>query len=266
MRPTAAEAVERPHRDRIRITRESPEAFEEPLWQAFFPGTHDPARYHVLGPDTRNDAFEACFASHLRKILWLRAGTRYLSKGNYNATRIGYLSRLFPDARFVVPIREPLAHVQSLVRQHRLFCDYASQDARVPAYLAAAGHYEFGPQRRPINADPARIGEIESAWRSGDDYRGYARQWAQVYRHVDQLRREGRAGRLLRVVRYEDACAGGETFGGELLEFCGLSDPGGRVRAAAAMLSAPPPEPVSPREADVVREETAAVASLYGYR
>ena len=266
MRPAAAEAVERPHRDRIRITRESPEAFEEPLWQAFFPVTHDPARYHVLGPDTQNSAFEACFGSHLRKILWLRAGTRYLSKGNYNATRIGYLSRLFPDARFVVPIREPLAHVQSLVRQHQLFCAYASQDARVPAYLAAAGHYEFGPQRRPINADPARIGEIERAWRSGDDYRGYARQWAQVYLHVDRLRREERLGRRLRVVRYEDACAGGEAVSRELLEFCGLSDPDGRVRAAAAKLVAPPPEPVGEREAHAVREEAASVASLYGYR
>ena len=30
-------ALERPHRDGIFITRESPEAFEEPIWQYFFP-------------------------------------------------------------------------------------------------------------------------------------------------------------------------------------------------------------------------------------
>jgi hypothetical protein len=35
---TAEAPVERPHRDRIQITKESPEAFEEPLWQYFSQG------------------------------------------------------------------------------------------------------------------------------------------------------------------------------------------------------------------------------------
>lgn len=261
----AGEARERAHRDRIRITKESAEAFEEPLWQSFFPWVHDAARCHLLGPDTRHAAFESCFASHLRKILLLRGGRRYVSKGNYNVARIGYLARLFPDARFVVPVRAPLAHVHSLARQHELFCRYAAQDRRVPAYLEAAGHYEFGPQRRPINLEPARIGEIESAWRAGDDYRGYARQWTQVYAHVDRLRRDpALAGRLL-VLRYEDACERPQALHRELLEFCGLSDAGGRVAAAAATLAAPQPEGIDERAAQAVWSEVAAVAALYGY-
>jgi hypothetical protein len=107
----AGEEVERPHRDRIRITKESAEAFEEPLWQAYFPWTHDPARCHVVDARTKHPEFEAAFRAHLRKILWLRSGTRYVSKGNYNVGRVGYLARLFPDARFVVPVRHPVAHV-----------------------------------------------------------------------------------------------------------------------------------------------------------
>src|SRR5690606_8780398 len=50
----AGHEVERPHRDRIRITKESAEAFEEPIWQAYFPWTHDPARHHVVGRETEN--------------------------------------------------------------------------------------------------------------------------------------------------------------------------------------------------------------------
>ena len=260
-----AQAVERPHRDRIRITRESAEAFEEPLWQDFFSWAHDPSRCHVMGAESAHPQFERFFAAHLRKILWLRGGTRYVSKGNYNVARIGYLARLFPDARFVVPVREPLAHVHSLAQQHRLFCRYAAQDRRVPRYLEAAGHYEFGPQRRPINLDPGRIGEIEAAWREGGDYRGYARQWAQVYAHVHRLRSDpALAGRIL-VLRYEDACARPQSLQRELLRFCALADTRGRVAAAAATLSAPPPPPLDEAAAHAVWEEVREVAALYRY-
>src|SRR5690606_13322516 len=37
-------ARERAHRDRIAVTPESPEAFEEVIWMAFFPGLHDATR------------------------------------------------------------------------------------------------------------------------------------------------------------------------------------------------------------------------------
>lgn len=256
--PRALEAVERPHRDRIRITKESADAFEEPIWQDFFPWVHDPARCHVMGADTANPEFESFFAAHLRKILWLRGGRRYVSKGNYNLARIEYLARLFPSARFVVPVREPRAHVRSLVEQHALFCGYAGRDPRVPKYLAAAGHYEFGPQRRALNFDPGRIGEIEAGWRESES-RGYARQWAQAYAHVDRLRSDPR----IFVLRFEDLCARPGATVRELLDFCRLTDAGGRVAAAAASVSAPPER--KPLE-NSVWPEVAAVAPRFGYR
>jgi hypothetical protein len=259
------QAVERPHRDRIRITKESPDAFEEPIWQEFFPWVHDAARCHVMGAATSHPEFEAFFASHLRKILWLRGGRRYVSKGNYNLARIEYLARLFPTARFVVPVRAPLAHVGSLVEQHALFCRYAQGDARVPRYLAAAGHYEFGPQRRPVNFDPLRVGEIEAAWREGDDERGYARQWAQAYAHVDRLRGDAAIGERILVLRFEDFCAQPEASARRILEFCGLGDGAGRVGAAAATVSAPALRPAQPGTADRVWREVAAVAERFGY-
>jgi hypothetical protein len=221
----------------------------------------------VLGPETRNARFEECFISHLRKILWLRRGRRYVSKGNYNVARIGYLAGLFPSARFIVPVREPVAHVRSLAEQHARFCDYAAADPRVPGYLAAAGHYEFGPQRRPINVDPARIGEIQAAWDDGDEYRGYARQWAQVYAHVDRVARGTRLGERILVVRYEDACARPQRLVQQLLGFCELTDPAGHVAAAAAALAAPPGRAAGgQRAAQAVWSEVAEVAARYGYQ
>jgi hypothetical protein len=200
-------AVERPHRDRIRVTAESPEAFEEPLWQFFFPNLHSAHALHRLTGERRFEEFETFFKDHIRKILLIRGGRRYLSKGNYNVARIEYLATVFPDARFIIPVRHPFTHVQSLVRQHALFSDYARQDPRVPRYLMAAGHYEFGPQRVPIRLSHQAGDQILEDWQSGRDDAGYATQWADIYRFVDGLRSEPNAlAERMLVVRYEDFC------------------------------------------------------------
>jgi hypothetical protein len=107
--------AERSHGDGIAVTSDSPEAFEEPLWMAFFPGQHDPSRSAVLDRTVRNPAFERFYGEHIRKLLAVRGGRRYVAKGNYNLTRIGYLAKLFPDARFVIPVRDPVWHVASLM-------------------------------------------------------------------------------------------------------------------------------------------------------
>jgi hypothetical protein len=200
-------ATERPHQDRIRISAESPEAFEEPLWQFFFSQLHGAESLHRLTGERRSAEFDAFFRDHIRKILLLRRGRRYLSKGNYNVVRIEYLAALFPDARFVIPIRHPLTHVQSLVRQHALFTAYAQRDPRVPHYLRAAGHYEFGPQRVPIRLTHEAGDRIRDAWHGSDNATGYAIQWAEIYGFAHALLsgNDDLAERTF-VIRYEDFC------------------------------------------------------------
>lgn len=265
---TTQAPVERPHKDRIKITAESPEAFEEPLWQHFFPFVHEPGRVHILGEDTRSPDFEQFFRDHLKKILLLRGGGRYLSKGNYNITRLEYLARMFPDARFIVPVRHPYTHVHSLVRQHRLFCDYARQDARVPEYLRAVGHYEFGPQRVPVTFSPAVGERIDEAWRAGDEYRGYALQWAQVYGYLDALRRKGGpVPERISVLRYEDLCADPAGSFQALLDFAHLA-PSGALQEALRQVSLSPHK-IADLDGDCRRNvwsEVSAVAAGFGYR
>jgi hypothetical protein len=142
--PTHA-PVERAHRDRLAVTAMSPEAFEEVLWMHFFPERHDPATNQVLDAASTNAAFDAFYAAHIRKLLAVRRARRYVAKGNYNLTRIGYLRRLFPDARFVIAVREPAAHIASLVKQDRLFTSLANADKAVATHLSRTGHFEFGP-------------------------------------------------------------------------------------------------------------------------
>ena len=260
--------VERPHRDRIKITRDSPEAFEEPIWAHFFPRIHDPRALHRLTAADRNEDFDDFFLQHLRKLLLLRGGSRYVSKGNYNVTRIEYLADLLPDARFVIPLRHPVSQVESLMRQHRLFCDYAARDARVPQYLQAAGHFEFGPQRVPVNLDSEHARLIAEAWASGQDDLGYALMWRSIYAHVRGLRQPGRVpGTRIEFVRYEDLCRDAAGVLRRLARFCELQE---GLDGLLARL----PE-ISPRRQDSFRlddgqrarvwEATAEVAGRLGY-
>lgn len=233
-RREAPAATERAHRDRIRISNDSPEAVEEVLWMHFFPGWHRQMEDQVLDGEPRNAGFDAFYSDHVRKLLAVRAAPRYLAKGNYNLARLGYLLALFPDARFLIPIREPVAHVASLAKQHRLFCEADREDPRVARQLALAGHFEFGPGRIPIAyGDPEAHRTIARLWAEGREAEGWAQSWAATYRHLlRQLERLPGLPRAALLFRYEDLCRHSGPVIDALLDHCGLpAGPFAEVRA-----------------------------------
>jgi hypothetical protein len=219
-----SEPEERAHGDRLMITADSPEAFEEVLWMTFFPDLHDPATNAVLDADTSNPDFEDFYRDHIRKLLLVRSGHRYVAKANYHVTRLEYLLRLFPDARFVLPVREPVWHIASLMKQHRLFCEAQQANARAMTHLQRAGHFEFGQDRRPINTgDAASAMEVEALWRRGAEVDGWARYWDYLHRHLaDTLARNRQLREATLIVRYEDLCRTPARAVRTLLEHCGL--------------------------------------------
>lgn len=202
------EPVERAHGDGILITPASPEAMEEVLWMHFFPDAHRPHVSNVLDAQTSRPEFEQFYRDHVAKLLLVRGGTRYASKGNYNVTRLAYLQKIFPDARFVLPVREPSAHVASLIKQHRLFHEKTGDKPQAREHLRRVGHYEFGPDRTPINAgDDAAVAEVLALWDEGQEVRGWARYWAHIYSFVaDQFAANDSLRDACLVVRYEDLC------------------------------------------------------------
>ena len=263
---TSVQAVERPHKDRILITSASPDAFEEPLWRQFFQAEHESGANQRLTADVRHPKFEAFYREHLRKILHLRGAGRYVSKGNYNVGRIEYLAKLFPDAVFVVPVRRPIEHVASLCRQHALFKRYGESDPRVPLYLAAAGHFEFGLQRRPLVLS-AGAAARQSCFNSGDDILGYAQQWAEVYGHVTRLMAAPELADRILLVRYEDLCADPQGGIEQIIALGGLADADGAIRAYADEILISPervPAEISARR-DALMAVVGDVARRMGY-
>jgi len=271
IRSVPTPAVERAHRDRLMITPESPEAVEEVLWMQFFRQLHDPRVNQVLDASISNPAFEAFYRDHIRKLLLVRGRSRYLAKGNYNATRLEYLLALFPDARFIVPVRNPVNHVASLVKQDRLFAAMAGEDPRVVKQLHRSGHFEFGPDKRCIHVgDAGRAQDIQEAWRAGDQVRGWAWYWEAVYAHVLQaVNRNPDLRKAVLFVRFEDLCRSAPAVLDEIVTHCGLdADVFERVRAEYVdKLSEPDyyrPAFSADEEFDL-RAITGKTAQAYGY-
>ena len=199
---------ERAHRDRIYITPDSPEAMEEVVWMAFFPHLHDPRRDNRLDRTVAHPAFERFYRDHIRKILLVRGGRRYACKNNYNLTRLPYLLKLFPDARILVPVRDPRWHVASLVKQHRLFCREERRDPRILAHMRRVGHFEFGLDVRFINTGCGEaVRELEALLARGEEVRAFARYWRQLYGFLlGQLEADRELAARVRLVSYEALC------------------------------------------------------------
>lgn len=261
--------IQRSHGDGIRVTPDSPEALEEILWMAFFPNLHDPFRSHVLDARTRHPAFEKFYVAHLRKLLGIRDGERYLAKGNYNITRMEYLLKLFPDARFVIPVREPVWHVASLMKQHALFCEAERRHPAALRYMQTAGHFEFGLDRRPINTgDRESVARIVDLWRKGREVEAWARLWSCVYRYVtDRLDANPALCEATMIVHYEELCRSPIDIIEGLFRHCELSAMDGYADRAARRIR--PPGYYAPSfdggELDTIRSVTAETAERLDY-
>lgn len=260
-------ATERAHRDRIAVTPESPEAFEEVVWRTFFPELNDATTSAVLDEAARHPAFEAFYRDHVRKLLRLRGGVRYLAKGNYNVTRLGYLNKLFPDARFVAPIRDPVWHVASLMKQHALFCEAEGRDPRVLRHMRRSGHFEFGLGRQAVNVGTDAAAKVNALWRDGREVEGWAEYWASIYGHLEAtLARSPAVKAATLLVRYEDLCREPAGVVAAILAHCGL-EPGGLPEIARTVVSAP--DYYAPgfdaEERALIRARTAPVARRFGY-
>ncbi|MDN5937593.1 MAG: sulfotransferase [Salinisphaera sp.] len=264
------QAEERAHGDGIAVTSRSPEAFEEALWMAFFPHLHDASGSSVLGRDDSHPAFERFYDEHLRKLLAVRGRRRYVAKGNYNLGRLAYLQRLYPDARFVLAVRDPAWHIASLMKQQTLFAAGMRAHPRSVDHLRRVGHFEFGLDRRPIHTgDDEAVARIQALWRDGQEVEGWARYWAMIYADLaDRLATDERLREACLVVVFERLCQEPEQQLAALFAHCQLPLPADRLQAMAARIRFPGyyQPGFTQEEMALIESITAPVAARFGYR
>ncbi len=215
---------ERVHKDKLMTTRKSPDVVEEIFWDTFFEHLHKENQCNVLKTDASNPAFEKFYTDHIRKLMISRQANRYLTKNNYIFSRAEYLSKILPDALFILLIRNPVHHIASYLKQDALFSELAIRDSRWPRYLKGIGHYEFGPARTLINVgNTEQTQSLSDMWKDGQRVRACAMYWNMIYMHIHEriICNRSFKDRFL-CVRYEDLCNRSSTVMDELIRFCEL--------------------------------------------
>lgn len=156
----SVEKINRAHADGHKIDLDSPEAFEEVIWKIFWPEKYNTPKIDIIDENFQNKDFKRFFSNHVKKIIQLKnknlknnlkKNLYYCSKNNNNFSRIKYLKVLYPDAFIIIPIREPLSHANSLLKQHKHFSYIQTKNRFILDYMTDIGHYEFGLNHRPFN-------------------------------------------------------------------------------------------------------------------
>jgi hypothetical protein len=190
----------------------------------FFPGCHDETSSSILDSATSNPEFESFYRDHIRKLLAARNTQRYLAKGNYNLGRFLYILKLFPDARLLIPYRNPVNHIASLLKQHKFFLQAQKEDSRIARQLAFSGHFEFGPERKASHlGNDNQQKAIRDAWAEGREVEGWALYWAETYSHLlTQARSVPEFAQASLFIGYEDMCEHSSEVIDRITEHCEL--------------------------------------------
>ena len=199
--------VERIHKDGIFVNRDSPEALEEVIWQDFFEKLHNANVSNIIDSKVSNRNFEKFYRNHISKMLLTHNKSRYLTKNNYNVSRMEYLNKIFPKAKFLLIIRNPIDHIASLIKQNKLFEEFGAKYPHLVHFTQLIGHYEFGHYRKCINVGNFEmVQKLKKIWlTNSNDVKAWALYWVSIYSFVsDILNKNKKLADATLIVRYDD--------------------------------------------------------------
>jgi len=199
-----ADLIGRAHGDGMLVSYDSPEAFEEVIWRAFWPEKFRPDGIALWSGDEDVEEFAGFLGDQMRRVIALRMnGTpdgRYVSKNNANVSRIDLLKKMFPDALIVVPFRHPIDQAASLLKQHLRFSEIHQKESFSRRYMEDIGHLEFGALHRPL--DFAGMDVVREKF-SPDSLGYWLGYWVTAFEHVLERRDK------VILLSYERSCANG---------------------------------------------------------
>ena len=190
------EATERVHGDSIFVDFDSPESFEEVFWRTFAKSnyvTNDGVAQNDPGPEALLE-----FKNYVALIA-NKSGTsrRYISKNNYNISRLKSLSQSYKEGQFLVLWRDPLQTAFSSWKQHQRFSVAQNKDPFVLRYMNLISHYEFG-----LNHKPLRFEELQTNIYNAKEANYWLAYWIDVHEHLSNFN----LGSNVRLHSYEWLC------------------------------------------------------------
>ncbi|MFX1274631.1 MAG: sulfotransferase [Promethearchaeota archaeon] len=224
--PIYSEPMERIHQDGIMVTQDSPEAVEEFFWRRYFKNIKKEKFSDILSEEVINPKFEEFYLNHIKKLILSQNSSRYLAKNNYNITRMDYILRIFPSAKFLIIIRNPINHIASLKKQERLFDKLEQNIPILYDWMKILGHQEFSHNRICINVNNLEeIRKIRELWKFKSTHvKGWAHYWNSIYNYTaNSLEANKNLKEAALIINYDELCDNPVEIIDRILEHCELS-------------------------------------------
>ena len=190
-------SIERFHNDGIQINNNSPECFDEIYWLKSFSFITKKQSHELI---EISEKILHGYSYLLYRHASIKGNRRLLVKNNNNHQRLPYLSMKFPNANFLVMVRDPISHAISLLNQHLNFLEIQRKNPFVLEYMNSIGHYEFGLNTKPFVY-------LNNNWfkkknKLNIDY--WISQWTQTYKWI--LESNILKNKNISLILYEDLC------------------------------------------------------------
>jgi len=193
--------IKRKHDDSMLINLDFADSFEEVIWKNF----------------KKNSYFFEIYLKNIKKIVYLRNKSKYLSKSNQNLARINLIKKNIPDSKFLIIFRNPISQLKSLMKVNQIFFDEISKNSFFLNELDFLGHYEFGPKRKFIFENLKNLKEIKNNWYEGNFALSYIQEWIDVHQMI--LNNYLGVGNI-NFVNYDDLRNNFQEETTKILEFC----------------------------------------------
>lgn len=218
----------------------------------------------TAGADFSDPAFERYLKSNIRRHLLIQGATRFLNKNPVNCLRLGYLRKLFPDARIVSIARHPLETIVSHYRTMRRLEGVFYADPRSQRILKERLHMDM----LSMSIKTTSYARTVALYRE-HPLLGLANQWKDLMQAVADYGARAKSKHFLQL-HYEDLVSSSTAVLKKLWDFLELGGaPAERITAAyAADLTAPPPAKLTQEEAELlprIQEIVAPIAARLGY-
>ena len=254
------------HNPRIKFTAYAPCECED-IWSHSNRGQWgDNCTDLTVGANHTDPRFERYLFSMIRRHMLVEKATRFINKTPVNCLRMPYLRKLFPDARFVYVVRDPIdtivshhlaaAHMQRIIYPDPEIKRCFQEDLRIDLL-----------SERIKTANYARTLELDRE----HPLLGIANQWVDMQTTaLDHIASEPDLADQVLHVRYEKMVSQPASVLQKVWDFVGLQDEEAEAitRAYAPRLSPPVPPELSPEERGrlaQVQKIVAPVANRLGY-
>ncbi len=173
---------ERAHKDGIFVNNESPEALDEVFWKVFLHDNYIQKDQLVIN-NISAEIIEK-YKNYVERITFNNGQPkRYLSKNNNLILRLDSILNYFPNSTIIIPFRDPLQHVISLLNQHLHFSELQKKDPFSLKYMNWLGHHEFGLNQKPFYLGNDEIFDQLKNYKK-DDINYWLLSWLNYYNFV----------------------------------------------------------------------------------